>query len=80
MSCDRADSGGKHQATYGKPAQTATPVRTHHSSHEDPRGLTLLSKTRDAASLSRMAKLADTFGDRRATLDRIGANSFVRTA
>jgi hypothetical protein len=43
-------------------------------------GLTLLSKTTDAASLRRMAKLADTFGDQSATLYRIGGNSFVRTA
>ena len=43
-------------------------------------GLTLLSKTTDAASLRRMAKLADTFGDQTATLYRIGGNSFVRAA
>jgi hypothetical protein len=43
-------------------------------------GLTLLSKTTDAASLRRMAQLADTFGDQSATLYRIGGNSFVRTA
>ena len=43
-------------------------------------GLKLLSKTTDAASLRRMAKLADTFGDQSAALYRIGGNSFVRTA
>ncbi len=43
-------------------------------------GLNLLSKTTDAASLRRMAKLADTFGDQSATLYRIGGNSFMRTA
>ncbi len=43
-------------------------------------GLNLLSKTTDAASLRRMAKLVDTFGDQSATLYRIGGNSFVRTA
>ncbi len=43
-------------------------------------GQTLLSKTTDAASLRRMAQLADTFGDQSATLYRIGGNSFVRTA
>ncbi|UHD17524.1 hypothetical protein [Thiocapsa bogorovii] len=43
-------------------------------------GLTLLSKTTDAASLRRMAKLADIFGDQTATLYRIGGTSFVRTA
>jgi hypothetical protein len=43
-------------------------------------GLTLLSKTTDAASLRRMANLADTFGDQTATFYRIGGDSFVRTA
>ena len=43
-------------------------------------GLNLLSKTTDAASLRRMAKLADTFGDQSATLYRIGGNNFVRAA
>jgi hypothetical protein len=43
-------------------------------------GMNLLSKTSDAASLRRMAKVAETFGDRSATLYRIGGDSFLTTA
>ena len=43
-------------------------------------GLTLLSKTTDAASLRRMAMLAERFGDQTATLYRIGGDSFVKVA
>jgi hypothetical protein len=43
-------------------------------------GLSLLSKTSDAASLSRMAKATDTFGDSTVTLYRIGGKTFLETA
>ena len=43
-------------------------------------GLNLLAKTRDAASLRRMAGVAETFGDRTAALYRIGGDSFIRAA
>lgn len=45
-----------------------------------PGGLSLLSKTTDAASLRRMAKAAETFGDSTATLYRIGGKTFVNAA
>jgi hypothetical protein len=45
-----------------------------------PGGLNLLSKTSDAASLRRMAKAAETFGDSTATLYRIGGQTFLKTA
>ncbi|WP_328986308.1 hypothetical protein [Thiorhodovibrio winogradskyi] len=45
-----------------------------------PGGLNLLSKTSDAASLRRMAKAAETFGDSTATLYRIGGPTFLKTA
>lgn len=41
-------------------------------------GLTLLSHTQDAASLSRMARFAATFGERSATLFRIGGEAALR--
>nr|WP_240905958.1 hypothetical protein [Thiorhodococcus mannitoliphagus] len=43
-------------------------------------GLTLLSKTRDAASLERMARFAETFGEHAATLYRIGGDVALKTA
>jgi hypothetical protein len=43
-------------------------------------GLTLLGKTTDAASMRRMATLADRFGDQTATLYCIGGDSFVKVA
>nr|WP_207148689.1 hypothetical protein [Lamprobacter modestohalophilus] len=45
-----------------------------------PGGLNLLSKTTDAASLRRMAKAAEAFGDSTATLYRIGGKTFVTAA
>jgi hypothetical protein len=45
-----------------------------------PGGLNLLAKTTDAASLRRMARVADTFGHRTAALYRIGGDRFIRTA
>lgn len=43
-------------------------------------GLTLLSKTRDSASLRRMARFAETFGEQSATLYRIGGDAVVKSA
>ncbi|NCA71755.1 MAG: hypothetical protein EOM91_17090 [Sphingobacteriia bacterium] len=43
-------------------------------------GLSLLSTTTDAASLQRMAKTAESFGDSTATLYRIGGKTFLKTA
>ncbi|WP_242482356.1 hypothetical protein [Thiocystis violacea] len=43
-------------------------------------GMTLLSKTHDAASLKRMAAFAETFGQHSATLYRIGGDSVLQTA
>ncbi|MFD2111131.1 hypothetical protein [Thiorhodococcus fuscus] len=43
-------------------------------------GLTLLSHTRDAASLTRMARFAEAFGQHSATLYRIGGETIVTTA
>jgi len=43
-------------------------------------GLHLLSKTRDAASLKRMAMVASHFGDSTATLYRIGGKTFLKAA
>lgn len=43
-------------------------------------GMTLLSQTRDAASLKRMATFAETFGQHSATLYRIGGETVLKTA
>ncbi|NEX23509.1 hypothetical protein G3480_25050 [Thiorhodococcus mannitoliphagus] len=43
-------------------------------------GMQLLSKTRDAASLKRMAAFAETFGQHSATLYRIGGDTVLKTA
>lgn len=43
-------------------------------------GLDLLSKTTDVASLRRMARVTETFGDQTATLYRIGGDSFIAVA
>lgn len=43
-------------------------------------GLTLLSKTEDAASLKRMARFAEAFGEHSATLYRIGGEALLKTA
>jgi hypothetical protein len=45
-----------------------------------PGGLTLLSKTQDAASLKRMAGFAETFGRHSATLYHIGGETVLKTA
>ncbi len=43
-------------------------------------GINLLDKTADVASLKRLAKVADTFGDHTATLYRVGGQVFLDTA
>ncbi len=43
-------------------------------------GINLLDKTADVASLKRLAKVADTFGDQTATLYRVGGQVFLDTA
>lgn len=43
-------------------------------------GMSLLSKTRDAASLARMAGFAETFGAHSATLYRIGGDAVLKSA
>jgi len=43
-------------------------------------GLNLLDKTSDAASLKRLARVADTFGDQTLALHRIGGDLFLSTA
>jgi hypothetical protein len=43
-------------------------------------GINLLDKTADVASLKRLAKVADTFGDQTAILYRLGGQAFLTTA
>ncbi len=43
-------------------------------------GINLLDKTADVASLKRLAKVADTFGDHTAILYRVGGQAFLTTA
>ena len=43
-------------------------------------GINLLDKTADVASLKRLAKVADTFGDHTVTLYRVGGQVFLDTA